>query len=152
MSSLLLGTGGAGLEGTPSAHYTMVENTCVTCHLGEGANHSFVPQVSACVACHADAESLDINGIQTEVEAKLEELHTKLVDLKLLNPETDLWGVYDAATNTWSNPSADAPLVVTETVGNAMWNYKIVVYDKSMGVHNSSYTNALLDAALLAFP
>lgn len=152
MSSLLLGTGGAGLEGTPSAHYSMVENTCVTCHLGEGDNHSFVPQVSACVGCHADATSLDINGVQTEVEEKLEELHAKLVEMKLLNPDTDLWGVYDAATDTWKNPSADAPLVVTEAVGNAMWNYKIVYYDKSMGVHNASYSIALLDAALAALP
>ncbi|HBG74229.1 MAG: hypothetical protein A2X25_03690 [Chloroflexi bacterium GWB2_49_20] len=152
MSSILLGTGGAGLEGKPSAHYSMVENTCVTCHLGEGTNHTFTPQVSACVACHADATDFDINGVQTEVEEKLEVLHTKLVDMKLLNPDTGLWGIYDAATGKWSNPSADAPLVVTEEIGNAMWNYKMVVYDLSNGVHNSAYTKALLDATLAALP
>ena len=78
-------------------------------------------------------------------------LHTIFVDEKLLNPETDLWGIYDTATATWSNPSAAAPLTVPEAVANAMWNYKFVTYDQSMGVHNSAYTKALLEAALAAF-
>ena len=47
-SSMLLGVAGAGVEGSPSAHYNMVENTCVACHLGENANHSFEPDVAAC--------------------------------------------------------------------------------------------------------
>jgi hypothetical protein len=91
-----------------------------------------------------------MDGTQTEVTAMLEELHSIFVDAKLLNPETDLWGIYDPATGKWSNPSADAPLTVSEAVANAMWNYKFVVYDKSMGVHNSVYTKALLESALEA--
>jgi len=47
-----------------------------------------------------------------------------------------------------SNPSADAPLTVPEEVANAMWNYKFVEEDQSMGVHNSAYTKALLQQAL----
>jgi hypothetical protein len=31
-----------------------------------------------------------------------------------------------------------------------MWNYKFVTYDQSMGVHNSAYTKAMLEAALTA--
>ena len=54
----LMGSGGTGVEGKPGAHYAMVENTCAGCHLGESADHSFTPQLSACVACHADAERL----------------------------------------------------------------------------------------------
>jgi len=106
--------------------------------------------VERCQACHADAEDFDINGVQTEITAMVEELHTLFVDEKLLNPETDLWGIYDPATAGWSNPSANAPLTVTEAVANAMWNYKFVVYDLSMGVHNSAYTKALLEASLAA--
>ena len=30
----------------------------------------------------------------------------------------------------------------------AMWNYKMVTYDGSSGVHNSSYAKAMLEAAL----
>jgi len=147
---MLLGEGGLGVSGDPSPHYAVVENTCVTCHMGEERNHTYLPDVERCQACHTDAEDFDINGTQTEVTAMLEELHAIFVDGKLLNPETDLWGIYDSATGKWNNPSADAPLIVTEAVANAMWNYKFVVYDLSMGVHNSAYTKALLESALEA--
>jgi hypothetical protein len=147
---MLLGEGALGVTGTPSAHYAGIEGTCVACHLGEEANHTYLPDTARCVACHADAESFDVNGAQTEIEGLLEELHTIFIDKKMLNPETDLWGIYDAATGKFSNPSADAPLVVPEAVANAMWNYKFVTYDASMGVHNSAYAKAILEAALEA--
>jgi len=149
-AQMLLGEGALGVTGTPSAHYAGVEGTCVACHLGEEANHTYLPDTARCVACHADAESFDVNGTQTEIAAMLEELHTIFVDKKMLNPETDLWGVYDTAAGKFSNPSADAPLVVPEAVANAMWNYKFVTYDASMGVHNSAYAKAILVAALEA--
>jgi hypothetical protein len=149
-AAMLLGEGGLGVTGSPSTHYSAVENTCVTCHMGEERDHTYLPAVERCQACHTDAEDFDVNGVQTEVTAMLEELHTLLVDAKLLNPETDLWGIYDSATSKFSNPSADAPLTVTEAVANAMWNYKFVTYDQSMGVHNSAYTKAMLEAALEA--
>ena len=38
--------------------------------------------------------------------------------------------------------------VYPEEIANAMWNYKIVIYDQSMGVHNSRYAEALLQQAL----
>ncbi|HET7011357.1 MAG TPA: hypothetical protein VFI11_11315 [Anaerolineales bacterium] len=150
-SQMLLGEGGLGAtEGRPSTHYSAVENTCVACHLGEEANHTYLPVVERCQGCHADAEDFDVNGVQTEIAAMLEELHATFVEMHLLNPETDLWGIYDAATAKFSNPSADKPLVVPEDVANAMWNYKFVTYDASMGVHNSAYARALLEAALEA--
>jgi len=145
---MLLGEGGLGVSGTPSAHYLAVENTCVNCHMGEESNHTYAPTVPRCQTCHGDVTDFDVNGVQAEITAMVEELHTIFVDEKLLNPDTDLWGIYDAATAKWSNPSADVPLTVTEAVANAMWNYKFVVYDKSMGVHNSDYTRALLQQAL----
>ena len=143
---MLLGVGGFGVSANPSAHYSMVEDTCVACHMGEEYNHTYEPEVERCQACHSDAKDFDMNGAQTEVAAMLEELHTIFVDKKMLNPETDLWGVWDGSK--FSNPSSDAPLTVPEAVAQAMWNYKFVVYDKSNGVHNSSYTKAMLEAAL----
>ncbi|MBI3176939.1 MAG: hypothetical protein HYZ35_03010 [Chloroflexi bacterium] len=147
---MLLGEGGLGVKGTPSAHYKTVENTCVYCHMGDERNHTYAPNVTRCQECHADARDFDINGARTEITAMVEELHAVFVDKKMLNPETDLWGIYDPATDKWSNPSASVPLTVPEAVANAMWNYKFVVYDKSMGAHNSAYTKALLEAALEA--
>ena len=147
---MLLGEGGLGVTGSPSAHYSQVEDTCVACHMGEEFNHTYLPVVERCQACHANAKDFDIGGTQAEVTAMVDELHALFVDKKLLNPETDLWGVYDPATGKWGNPSTSAPLTVAEAVANAMWNYKFVVYDKSMGVHNSAYTKALLESALAA--
>jgi hypothetical protein len=87
-TAMLLGVAGAGdVEGSPSAHYQTVEDTCVTCHMGEGRNHSFEPEVAACQACHADAEDFDINGVQTEVQAGLDELEEGLIGLGWLDEE-----------------------------------------------------------------
>ncbi len=147
---MLLGEGGLGVAGSPSTHYSQVEDTCVNCHMGEEFNHTYLPKVSRCQTCHADAKNFDMDGTQTEVKAMVDELHGIFVAKKLLDPATDLWGIYDAATGKWSSPSTGTPLTVTEAVANAMWNYKFVVYDKSMGVHNPAYTKALLQSALAA--
>jgi hypothetical protein len=134
-SSMLLGIGGEGAEGSPAAHYSMVQDTCVACHVGENDNHAFEPSVTACLACHADAEDFDINGTQTEVAAMLEELKAALVAKGMLDEEADeaIVGVYPAEEAT------------------ALWNYIYIAHeDKSMGVHNPSYTRALLEASLAA--
>jgi len=135
---MLLGVGGYGdVAGAPSVHYQMVTDTCVACHMGPDYIHNFEPAVARCTSCHADAKNFDINGVQTEVEGLLEEVHAILIEKGLLNPDTDLF-----------NASSSAPLVVPEAVAQAMWNYKFVTYDGSNGVHNSAYAKALLEAAL----
>ena len=129
-SSMLLGVGGAE-TGPAGLHYTLVENGCVTCHLGEGADHSFEAQVDACTACHSDAENFDINGVQTEVTAMMEELAAGLVTA----------GVMDAEGHP---VRGEAP----PEIAAALWNYRHVYQDHSHGVHNPAYTKALLQAGL----
>jgi hypothetical protein len=131
-AQMLLGEGGLDVSGSPSAHYQMVENTCVACHMGEERNHTYEPAVERCQTCHADAENYDMNGVQTEVQATFDELTALFNEKGLINPENGLWvtGVYP------------------EAVANAMWNYKFVEEDQSMGVHNSAFTKALLQQAL----
>jgi hypothetical protein len=145
-SDMLLGVGGAGaVTGTPSTHYTTVENTCVACHMGgDAANHSFAPNVTSCVACHADAKDFDINGVQTAVTEKIVALAEKLKTAGMITE-----GVNAEGETTYAPVAGNYP----EAQANALWNF-IYVYneDKSMGVHNSTYTNALLDAALAVFP
>jgi hypothetical protein len=140
-ASMLLGEGGlGGVTGTPSTHYTTVTDTCVACHMGEEFNHTWEPEAARCTACHADAEDFDINGVQTEVQAMVDELTAIFVAQGLLAADEE--GSY-----TWVT-SSDAPLVVTEAVADAMWNYNFVVEDNSKGVHNSAFTKALLQQAL----
>ena len=136
-SAMLLGLSGAGeVEGTPSPHYSMVENTCAPCHLGAGVGrHTFEPDVFYCNMCHTGMESFDDTGLQTEVEEGLAELADLLVSKGMLEEESDepVVGVY---------PAAEA---------QALWNYILIKHeDSSLGVHNPAYTRALLEASLAA--
>jgi hypothetical protein len=134
-SAMLLGVGGAGVENGSAAHYMLVRDTCVTCHLGDAANHTFEPSVTACQICHSGAEDFDIDGVQTEVQAMIDELGDALVDAGVL-----------------SENSEDGHPTVTEAPENvaiALFNWIYVAHeDKSKGVHNPNYTKALLQAGL----
>jgi len=130
-AQMLLGEGGYGVTGEPSPHYQVVENTCVTCHLGEEANHTYLPDVDRCQACHSGIEDFDVNGVQTEIEAMLTEVHDLLIASGIMNEE-----------------GRSIPGVYPEGVAAAMWNYKLVAYDGSRGVHNSAFARALLEYAL----
>jgi S-layer homology domain/Cytochrome c7 and related cytochrome c len=152
-SAMLLGVGGADATGTPMFHYTAVADTCITCHMGPitdepedddhageaaerpNAGHTFEPNVATCATCHAGATSFDINGEQTAVDAKLDELKAALTTAGLLNATGGVvLGTY---------PEAQAA---------ALWNYGYIrTEDKSRGVHNPAYVMALLDAGLAAF-
>ena len=131
---MLMGEGALGaVAGSPSGHYKMVENTCVACHMGEADNHTFEPDEAVCQACHGeDVESFDINGVQTEVQAMLDELLTLFTEQ----------GYIDEANGRWVTG------VYSEDVANAMWNYKFVLEDQSLGVHNAEYAKAMLQQAL----
>jgi hypothetical protein len=130
---ILLGSGGEGVEGEPGAHYNMVENTCVGCHMGQGDNHLMAPQLATCQECHADAESLDVNGFQTSVDERMAELRTALQGAGLLDEEGEV------IPGTWDQAQA-----------TALWNYETILEDASRGVHNPNYVTALLDAAFEA--
>jgi hypothetical protein len=134
-SAMLLGLAGAGeVEGTPSAHATMVADTCVACHVGEGGNHTFEPDVAACQECHSGMETFDDTGLQTEVQEGLDLLQAALTAKGLLDAEgTMVVGSY---------PAAEA---------SALWNWIFIsMEDKSLGVHNPTYTRALIEASLAA--
>jgi len=131
-AAMLLGQGGAGVEGTPAAHATMVADTCVSCHVGDDDDHSFEPSVAACTGCHVGAEDFDIHGAQTEIAALAAEVAELLEAKGLMHDGHAVEGV--------SYPEAEA---------TALWNYIFaVVEDTSGGVHNPAYTKALLELAL----
>ena len=129
-SAMLLGIGGYGASGSPSAHYRLVEDGCPVCHLANDS-HTLAASTVACQSCHADAENFDIGGLQTEVEALIIELEELLEAKGLYHDGHPVVGKY---------PEAEA---------GALWNYiTIVVEDGSKGVHNPTYTKALLQAAI----
>jgi hypothetical protein len=131
--SMLMGVAGSpDVEGNPSSHATMVEGTCVTCHMGEEYNHSFEPAVERCQECHSGMESFDDTGLQTEVQEKLDQLEVELVARGWLDEEG-----HPAVTFV---PAPEA---------YALWNWIYIAHeDGSLGVHNPAYTRDLLDASL----
>jgi hypothetical protein len=131
-AQMLLGEGGLGVSGSPSSHYQLIEDTCVACHMGEEHNHTFEPDVDRCQACHGDAEDFDINGVQTEIQAMLDELAVLFEEQGFIDPENGRWvtGMY------------------SEEAAQAMWNYKFVEEDQSLGVHNATFAKMLLQQAL----
>jgi hypothetical protein len=130
---MLMGLPGVGVEPKAGAHYSMVENTCVGCHMGENDNHLFEPQLAKCQECHADAENFDINGAQTAVDGRMAELKTALQGAGLLDEAGEV------IPGTWDEAQA-----------TAIWNYETIVEDASRGAHNMAYVNAMLDAAFAA--
>jgi hypothetical protein len=137
-SDMMLGIGGGGtVTGSPSAHYTMTTDSCVTCHLGESANHTFDAtvtvdsKVTACVACHGDVENTDINGAVTDIQDKYDQLKAALTDAGLVDDAgSAIKGTYE------------------EAKAFPLWVYGYITEDGSMGVHNPKYANDLLDAAI----
>lgn len=130
-AQMLLGEGGMGVTGTPSTHYQIIADTCVTCHMGDESNHTYLPKVARCTTCHAGATDFDIGGTQTEIQAMLDEVHDLLVTSGIM-----------------SDNGRSIPGVYPEAVASAMWNYKIVAYDASNGVHNPAFAKALLQQGL----
>lgn len=135
-SAMLLGLAGAGvdglsLEGSPSAHANLPD-TCVTCHVGESANHGFEPDVAVCEECHSGAENFDIDGTQTEVQALLDTLEAALIAKGWLDDE--------------GHPTVAA---IPAGEAAALWNWIYIAHeDKSLGVHNPGYTKQLLEEGI----
>ena len=133
-TAVLLGVGGAGeVEGIASGHLLEVENSCVTCHIGESDDHSFAPSIGSCLECHEDVEDFDFSGLVTEVDAMLVELSALLEADGLYHDGEPVVGVYPAAK------------------AQALWNYILIASeDASYGIHNPAYVRALLESSIEA--
>jgi hypothetical protein len=132
---------------TNTNHKSLV--TCSGCHMAEGegtevGGHTWriknedgsKVNLAGCTACHVGATSTDINGKQTEIAGLVLQLKNKLLDLKLLNPTTDLAWPYNNASGKGSR--------WTLKEAGAFFNYKLITEDRSVGAHNYRYTKALL--------
>ncbi len=137
-SSMLLGVGGAGVAGTAHQHYG-VEDTCVHCHMGDGADHRFEPVIAGCKlqACHPGAKDDFFFAVQSEIDSLATVLGDGLLALNLIDEN-----------------SPDGHPIVTEAPeaqAKALWNWLYVAHeDKSGGVHNYPYAKALLEAGIAA--
>jgi hypothetical protein len=140
-SAMLLGIGGAGgVPGVPSYHCKSVDGTCVTCHIGADANHSFKSVSASCDICHSPED--DIEGVQLEIAAQIAQLGDLLIARGMLAEEVEDGKVVGYHPVVGTYPAAEA---------SALWNYIfIAIEDGSLGAHNTPYTKALLDASIAA--
>ena len=141
-----------GDDYTNSVHTTLIENSCVTCHMAtaqgvEAGGHTFnvsnadgeINQ-AGCVQCHDDSDELEmlIENTQTEIAGLLAELQQLLLDRGILNPN-DL---------PYANASSSNPLELTSDELGALYNYQYVREDQSLGIHNYNFAKKLLENSI----
>ncbi len=148
-SSMLAGVGGYGEYSGSNVHYDSVDNGCITCHMSDAygkqaGGHTMnvtyeyhgatEESLTGCTECHEDIESFDRGGVQTEIEELLVEAHELLVEQGLIDGESG-----SGITGTFTSEQA-----------GALWNYKTVEEDRSVGVHNPKFAKFLLETAIEA--
>ncbi|MFC2059773.1 cytochrome c3 family protein [Chloroflexota bacterium] len=146
-STMLAGTGGYGEYTGGSTHFDLIEDACVTCHMQsaygkQAGGHTWsmayeyheneVQNTVACVTCHAEADSFDMGGAVTEIQALGEELNSLLI-----------------AQNLITSSGSAVPGTYTSAQAGALWNYRMVILeDRSGGVHNPGYAKFLLQTGI----
>ncbi|MEZ4999757.1 MAG: hypothetical protein R2744_06405 [Bacteroidales bacterium] len=154
-ANILVGKGMFEITGsvsypTSNYHYSMISDGCVACHMGDGygkigGGHTMKMEYEVheeatlytpgCIACHtAEEAETKVTALHTEVSGKLATLEGLLITI----------GIYDPVAGL-----AVAGSYAPEVAG-AYVNYQSIKEDKSMGVHNPNYVNALLDNTIAA--
>ncbi|MCB2211211.1 ammonia-forming cytochrome c nitrite reductase subunit c552 [bacterium] len=120
------------------------ENGCVACHMvrfeelhGEEAEHvyhQFAPEGAACYGCHSlDPGDFDKGGVQTDTEAKMNELAAALGYTDYMDFEAN----FDSQADGVTVPEREAAYALV-----------FVISDGSHGIHNPSYSMDLLQNAI----
>jgi hypothetical protein len=168
-ADLFTGVGGYQYAGQTYGQATHEQKlSCVDCHMVTVAansnvpDHSFQPQLSACLGCHAGALNFDVNGFETDVQNALTETETWLNQEGLLtratsSPYTPLT-LAQLGDGNWSQ---DLPVpgtgvfdggltTLTEGQAGAVYNYILIARGGAYGVHNPKYIGELLYDSYLA--
>ncbi|MDW7675657.1 MAG: ammonia-forming cytochrome c nitrite reductase subunit c552, partial [Bacillota bacterium] len=149
---LVTGTGMEipGYEYAQSAAHTNIEDSCISCHMPkteEGyKTHNFGADVAyadqTCGTCHGSVDSFNINGYQTEITKIKEKVKKAVVDavpgaVEMTTSHGQL--AFKNAAGEYIDAGE-----VPQAAYIAAYNYKLVDYDGSKGVHNPKYAKSLL--------
>ena len=175
-ADLFTGVGGYEYVGQSYGQATHEQKlSCVDCHMvtvaaNSGvADHSFNPQVSACLGCHAGATNFNVNGFESQIQGALTEIETYLNGQGLMtraaaapylplttaqlgdgNWSTDQptpgGSIGGGATGDAGSGDAGTPGsgVLTQNQAGAIYNYILVARGGAYGVHNPKYIAQLL--------
>jgi hypothetical protein len=167
-ADLASGIGGYEFTGETYGQSTHEKKlTCVDCHMPNVAdnqgvpNHSFDPQLSVCVTCHAGATSFDMNGGETLTKSALTELETDLNAAGFLtrsaSPPYAALAPSNLGDGKWaaddSRPGAGpdgGPTVLTAAQAGALYNYLSIARAGAYSVHNPIYIQQLLYDSIVA--
>jgi hypothetical protein len=121
---------------------------CATCHMNQAfgdnsGGHTFamfytsssgaqVQNINGCLECHKTVENFDHFGLRAEVSTLLDDLGAELVRLGIRRA-----GTHYANTGSYSGDVAAGFL-----------NWYLFTEDKSFGIHNPTYTKAVLKNTL----
>ena len=145
-SETLHGFGGFALDGTPlngpySMHWWGVPDECAVCHVHEepyggpeqpvNSGHTFESNMRACGPCHSEeTATLLVSTMKEEIETRLAEI------ARYLDPGDPLY--VDPGTLTPEE---------LDQYNIAVFNYQLVLEDRSYGSHSPDYARALLAEA-----
>jgi len=154
MGNMLAGKGGFFSSAHPAAnsgHNTepsIAAEGCVVCHMhtppsgGMAGGHSWkmtwdnhgteTDFIEACKSCHPSATNFDIDGALTTTAAFLDSVQARLLGAGLIDSSNLL-----ISTHYYKRAEA-----------SAVWNYLMVLEDRSTGAHNTAYAQAMLLSAL----
>ena len=155
-AAILGGTGGFEIAGsetyTNSYHTTGVADGCIECHMaapygdqarGHTMNMTYdyhgseKANTAGCETsgCHTGFSDFDYNGYQTEIQGLLDELRDSLLANNII----------DSSDHIVPN------VAYTANQAGAFINYYLILEDRSLGVHNTKYSRALLTNSIETF-
>jgi hypothetical protein len=167
-ADLTSGLGGYQFAGKTYGQSTHeMKLTCVDCHMpnvtmNQGVpDHSFAPQLTACLNCHAGATSFDMNGGESLTKAALTELEAALntagyltraasppyVPLSPSNIGDGNWKT--DGTRPGAGPDGGATVLTADQAG-ALYNYLSISRAGAYSVHNPKYIQELMYDSIVA--
>jgi len=138
--SLIFGIGADDRNGSGSLDQGPMGHAiagCVSCHMGDGRNHTFQPDTDNCQACHGEVDDFDIHGVPTKMHDAIHAIELAFVALGAL--EDDGEGGFDQTA------SSSSPTVLTGTQFTAFWNYTVLHSDHGSVYHNPPYVKAIIN-------
>jgi len=174
---VLMGRNAYYVTGSRSRH-SFLADTCATCHMqlttpppafsGGGAfgtNHGFKASVDICTKCHG---SYTGGTLQVSFDESLAQLNTEIgrAMYRLKNaganppagttivivygrsPTISINGAAAVTFKTYLTGATGATDGYHPDIAKANWNYSLVSFDSSKGIHNPSFTFDVLDATI----
>jgi hypothetical protein len=149
--ALWSGIGGMEIPGVTYASTTAhvnIKDSCVACHMpttkGDYKQHTFGMDLDyisqQCGTCHTSATNYNYRGLQTEIKGMLDKVYAAI----LADTGADKVTMSGGAFHFHKGDATLAVKDISPSAYVAVYNWRMVKYDASYGVHNPAYAKQLL--------